>query len=66
MTIGVLGVSSAVTGMLPQIVPEEKDIPLAETQALPSQYNIVVLADASDVVKQTSAVPAVRPVMERS
>lgn len=66
MTRGVLEVASAVTGISPQSVPALKVIPVAATHDEPVQYNRVVLDEASEVVRQTSAVPAVNVRMERS
>ena len=67
MTTGVLGVSNAVTGMLPQISSPVTVIPVADTQLFPFQYIMVVPEETSvDEVMQSVAVPAVRPVMEKS
>ena len=66
MTNGVLAVANAVTGMSPHKVPETNVMPVAETQAEPSQYSSTELADARVVPRQTWAVPEVSPRIDRS
>lgn len=66
MTIGVLGVASAVTGMSPHTVFGDVKVVETGTQAVPLQYSITVLEVTSEEVKHTFAVPAERPRIERS
>jgi hypothetical protein len=66
MTIGVLAVASAVTGMSPHTVFGDVKIVETVTQAVPLQYSITVLGVTSGDVKHTFAVPAVKVRIDRS
>ena len=66
MTIGVLAVAKAVTGMSPHIVSGDVKVVETGVHELPFQYFITVVDVTREELKQTWAVPAVSPRMDRS